>query len=133
MEGNVARKYGSDEWKSSSGPEIAPESREREALSRYTVSFGLSLAITSIFSALLVVVKELNETTILAWMKHATPHHWITHGIIDLVLFAVLGFALSRANGGRGLDVSAGKLVATITGAVIAGCVVISAFYLFIG
>ena len=35
-----------------------------ETISKYTVSFGASLAITSILSALLVVLKELNENSV---------------------------------------------------------------------
>ena len=39
-----------------------------ENISKYTASFGISLAITSVLSALLVVVKELNENSVLAGM-----------------------------------------------------------------
>ena len=48
--------------------------------------------VTSVVSALLVVLKEANEHTVLAWMKAATGHHWVTHGIIDLILFVLIGF-----------------------------------------
>jgi hypothetical protein len=44
-------------------------------IGKYTKSFGLSFAITSLISALLVILKETNEETVLAWMKTATPHH----------------------------------------------------------
>ena len=111
MEGNLARKYSPTDLRPSSGTGVSPEHREDEALGRYTVSFGVSLAITSVLNALLVVVKELNENTLLAWMKQVTPHHWITHGLFDLIVFAVLGFALARVNGGRGLEVSPRTLI----------------------
>jgi len=48
---------------------------EDNGLGRYTISFGLSLAVTSILSALLVVLKELSDKTVLEWMKRVTIHH----------------------------------------------------------
>ena len=60
-----------------------------------TIGFGISYAITSVFSALLVVLKESSETVynLLAAM---TGHHWVTHGVLDIVVFLVLGFVFSR-------------------------------------
>ena len=40
-------------------------------IGKYGRSFGLSFAITSLFSALLVVLKETSEHTVMAWMKAA--------------------------------------------------------------
>ena len=51
---------------------------ENSSLGKFTKSFGVSFAITSVLSALLVVLKESNEETVLAWMKSATRHHWTT-------------------------------------------------------
>ena len=97
---------------------------------RYVKSFGLSFAITSVISAILVILKESNEDTVLAWMKAATGHHWVTHGLINLILFVVLGWVLSRANKGQGIKISASGLVSSIVGAVIISGVLISGFYL---
>ncbi|MBI3436853.1 MAG: hypothetical protein HY056_17515, partial [Proteobacteria bacterium] len=52
-----------------------------EDVNKYTASFGLSLGLTSLFNALLVVIKETNEDTVLAWMK-ASGHHWVTQGVL---------------------------------------------------
>src|SRR6185436_13492357 len=68
---------------------------ESDQIGIYTASFGVSLGLTSVFNALLVVIKEMNEHTVLAWMK-AAGHHWVTHGALDLAVFIILGFALAQ-------------------------------------
>ncbi len=103
---------------------------EDSEMGKYTVSFGLSFAITSVVSALLVILKESNEEGVLAWMKAATGHHWITHGLIDVILFLVLGWALSRASEGRGVKISVNGLVTCIVGAVVISVILIDGFYL---
>jgi len=133
MDGSEARKYSTGVAKSPPRAEVPSAVKEEAALGRYTVSFGLSVALTSVLSALLVVAKELNENTILEWMKHATPHHWITHGVFDLLVFAALGFVLARAHGGKGLKVSSRRLNQLIAGAVAISCITIAGFYLLIG
>ena len=96
-----------------------------EPLGKYTVSFGLALAITVVFSALLVVIKESSENTVMALMKQATGHHWITHTIIDLIVFVVLGFLLTK------VQISPKRLSWIIVGATVVGGVIIAGFYLF--
>lgn len=49
-------------------------------IGRYATAFGVSLGLTSLFNALLVLVKETNQETVLAWMTAATGHHWVTQG-----------------------------------------------------
>lgn len=61
---------------------------------KYAIAFGRSFAVSSVLSALLVVVKERNET-VMAWMKAALGHHWVTHGVFTLVLFLALGAVLA--------------------------------------
>ncbi len=106
---------------------------ENNGLRKYTISFGLSLAVTSLLSALLVIVKELNQTTILAWMKMATGHHWVTHGVFDIVIFVVLGLLLTRVDSGRGAQVSAKALITVIICAVVVSGFLIAGFYLIEG
>ena len=103
---------------------------ENFEIEKYTRSFGLSFAITSVVSALLVILKESSEEGVLALMKAVTGHHWVTHGLINLILFVVLGWALSRAKKGQGVEMSANGLVSCIIGAVIISGVLISGFYL---
>lgn len=61
----------------------------------YVRSFGWSLAVASVLSALLVILKEKSDA-VMALMKGATTHHWITHGMVVLFLFVVLGLMLAR-------------------------------------
>jgi lipoprotein signal peptidase len=103
---------------------------ENSEIGKYTKSFGLSFAITSVVSALLVILKESNEEGVLALMKAVTGHHWVTHGLINLILFVALGWALSMANKGQGVKMSATGLVSYIVGAVIISGVLIAGFYL---
>ncbi len=99
-------------------------------MGKYTQSFGVSFAIVSVFSALLVILKETHEETVLAWMKAATGHHWVTQGVLDLILFVVLGWALSRLHNGQGMRVSANGLISLIVGSVVVSGVLIVGFYL---
>lgn len=96
-------------------------------LGKLTTSFGLSLGVTSILSALLVILKETNEQTVLAWMKAAAGHHWVTHGLFDLATFIILGFAL------RGLanQLQSRPIVVTTLalGGAVTGALLVAAFY----
>jgi hypothetical protein len=96
-------------------------------IEKYTISFGIALVITSLFSALLVVVKELSDKTLLPLMKAATGHHWVTHSVVDVILFLALGFLLTK------VQISPERLSRMIIGAVVTGGLVIAGFYLFVG
>ena len=102
---------------------------EQTELGKYTRSFGLSLGITSFLSALLVILKETHEDTVLAWMKTATLHHWVTHGLINLAVFVVLGLVLSRPNNGNGVKIPTNVLAICIAGAVVISGILIAAFF----
>lgn len=99
-------------------------------IGKFTASFGISFAITSVLSALLVVLKETHEETVLAWMKSVTGHHWATHGIINLIVFVALGWLLSKLGNGRGVEISTKTLVILIVGAVVLSELIITKFYL---
>jgi lipoprotein signal peptidase len=103
---------------------------ENSGIGKYTRSFGMSFAITSVLSALLVILKESNEETVLAWMKAATGHHWVTHGIFNLIVFVGLGWALSRLDNGQGLKITANILVICIVCAVFVSGLIITGFYI---
>ncbi len=105
---------------------------EDNGLGKYTASYGVSLAITCVLSALLVPIKELNKP-LFTLMAKATTHHWITHGVFDVIVFVVLGWALAQLNGGTGLKTPAKSLINMIVGAVVIGGLIIAGFYLFVG
>ncbi|UTV30976.1 hypothetical protein [Photobacterium atrarenae] len=91
------------------------------------IGFSLSYAVTSIFSALLVVLKEISET-IHHVLVVITGHHWVTHGLLDLILFVALGFVLSRKYGDA--DITDNALIMSITGSTILSGLIISGYYL---
>jgi len=102
---------------------------ENTTLSKYTVSFGLSLAVASVSNALLVVVKE-KSPAVMSGMQKMTGHHWVTHGAIVLLVFVVFGWILAMPNGGQGMRITACRLIRTLVLGVVLGGVIIVGFYL---
>ena len=102
-------------------------------IGKYGRSFGVSFAITCLFSVLLLIIKETNPKTVMVWMKAATSHHWITHTLLDVIVFVVLGVIFAKANNGQGIEIEPGKLNGFIVGAFIISGVLIAGFYLIIG
>jgi len=86
--------------------------------------YGLSYAVTSILSALLVVLKESSEA-VHGLLVAITGHHWITHGLLDVIVFIVLGVLLSR----RGTSMSGGAFITTVVGATILSGLIISGYF----
>jgi hypothetical protein len=102
---------------------------ENKAVSKYTVSFGQSLAICSVVNALLVIAKE-KSPALQAAMKKMTGHHWITQSAVIILLFLALGFLLGQVKGGRGDSAAVNRLIKFIaTGIFLAGALIIG-FYL---
>jgi hypothetical protein len=102
---------------------------ENTSVSKYTISFGLSLAITSVINALLVVAKE-KIPTVMAGLQKLTGHHWVSHSVIIVMLFAAFGWIFARANGGRGIEITVNNLIRTLVSGVVIGGLVIMGFYL---
>jgi uncharacterized Tic20 family protein len=90
-------------------------------------AFGISYAITSILSALLVVWKESSESVHNALVA-ITGHHWVTHGVLDVAIFVLLGLALSRMGGG--IRMTGNGLIATVVGATIISGLIIAGYFL---
>jgi hypothetical protein len=106
---------------------------ENSEIGRYGRSFGVSFAITCLFSVLLLIIKETNPKTVMVWMKAATSHHWITHTLLDVIVFVVLGLVLGKANNGQGIKIDPDRLNGFIVGAFIISGILIAGFYLIIG
>jgi heme/copper-type cytochrome/quinol oxidase subunit 2 len=98
-------------------------------LSKYTVPFGLSLAICAVLNALLVATKEKSKT-VAAWMQRMTGHHWITHVVIVLAAFFALGLALAQTNRAGETKISADRLTRIVIAGIVVGTSIIAAFYL---
>ncbi|HLQ25054.1 MAG TPA: hypothetical protein VK138_04165 [Acidiferrobacterales bacterium] len=99
------------------------------SIDKYTVSFGLSLVITSILSALLVIAKEKNQA-LMSWMQGLTGHHWITQGILVLVLFLVLGLLLANLKSIEDMGSKTNNLAVTIVTGIIVGGLILAGFFL---
>jgi len=104
---------------------------ENTTLSKRTVAFGIALAIACVVNAVIVVVKE-KSAAVMAGMKKLSGHHWTTHSIIVIVLFLGVGWALGRARGGRGINMTARGLIGTVVSGVALAGLIIVGFYLFV-
>jgi len=56
-----------------------------------------------------------------------TGHHWITHGLLDVIVFVVLGAVLSR----RDMNLSGNTLITSVVGStILSGLIVVGFFVL---
>jgi hypothetical protein len=102
---------------------------ENPGLSKYTVSYGLALALASVVNGLLVVAKE-SSPAVQAGMQKLTGHHWVTHSAIVLGLFFLTGWLCAHARGGQGPRLAANRLLAVLVSGVALGGLIIVGFYL---
>ncbi|HSR73443.1 MAG TPA: hypothetical protein VLL31_01240 [Sulfurovum sp.] len=69
--------------------------RNNQKLDSISAAFGFSVVITLLFNTILTWIKEvykpLNDL-----MTIIGGHHWITHGLFDVVLFVLLGTMFYR-------------------------------------
>jgi hypothetical protein len=97
------------------------------SIEKHTAGFGLSFVITSLLATLLLIFKETYEPLKNA-MKAATGHHWITHGVLTILIFLFLGPLFSKMNLENILDNK--KVLRYILGTIILCTLVIGGFYL---
>jgi hypothetical protein len=102
---------------------------ENSTASKYTVSFGLSLAICSLINALLVVAKE-KSPAVRSALKQLAGHHWIGHSLVVVVLFFFIGWLLPALNRGRGSAIPVKTVTRTAVAGIALGVVIIVGFYL---
>ncbi len=102
---------------------------ENTGVSKHTISFGLSLALASVVNGLLVIAKE-KIPAVQTGMQKLTGHHWVTHGVIIIGLFAIFGWLFAQANGGQGIKMSASRLTGILVAGVVTGGLLILGFYL---
>jgi hypothetical protein len=62
-------------------------------------------------------------------MKAVTGHHWVTNGMINLIVFVGLGWAFLRLDNGQGSNITANILVICIVCAVVLSGLIITGFY----
>jgi len=98
-----------------------------EMLDVRTSAFTIAYAYTAIFNAILVIFKELIPA-VHDGMAALTGHHWITHGLFDLIVFFVLGFFLLR----RGHAISGSAAVNYLVWGTVLGGGIIVGFFLIL-
>lgn len=101
-------------------------------VSKYTVAFGCSLALASVANGLLVIAKE-KIPAVMSGMQKLTGHHWITHSVVIIGLFAICGWLFAQLNGGQGIKITASRLIGTLVSGVVTGGILIAGFYLIGG
>jgi hypothetical protein len=102
---------------------------DSDTVSAPIAGYGISYAITVIFNAILVVLKE-TIPAVHDLMVAITGHHWVTHGLLDLIVFVALGAYLSR---GDGLHVSGNKVASAIVGGTVVGGLIVVGFFVIVG
>ena len=88
---------------------------ETPKLTATTSAFVLAAAITALFNTALAWAKDV-YTPLTRLMQSLTGHHWTTHGLADLVLFAGLGFILRKTAVAEKIDPN--RLIGVFLGAV---------------
>lgn len=89
----------------------------------------MSLAVCAVLNALFVIAKERSKA-VADWMQRLTGHHWITHAGIILILYFILGWCFGGTKGVQGSKMPVNRLTNIVLSGVIAGVLIILAFYL---
>jgi multisubunit Na+/H+ antiporter MnhB subunit len=79
-------------------------------------AFGIAAAIAIVFNTVLAWIKDAYDP-LNSFMAALTGHHWITHGLADIAVFAIVGAVLMR----RHVSMEGTWLVCLLAGAVIVG------------
>ena len=95
-------------------------------LSSTSAGFAMAASISILFSTVLACVKDadkpLNNFLIaVAW------HNWITHGIVDVILFVLLGIIFSKS--GMAGRIAPRRLISFLVTAVIVGGIGLFVWY----
>lgn len=83
-------------------------------LDRAAAAYGLSAAITIVFNTVLAWIKDAYDP-LNNFMAALTGHHWTTHGILDIIVFVVLGVIFQK----RGFSMDGTRLGVLLAGAVV--------------
>jgi uncharacterized membrane protein SirB2 len=95
-------------------------------LSRTSAGFALAGAITILFSTVLACVKDAYKP-LNSFMNSVAWHNWITHGVVDVILFILLGMIFSRS--GMAERIAPRRLISFLVGAVIVAGVGLLVWY----
>jgi len=101
--------------------------KTKTKMNKYALGFGLSLVVTNLLNAVILVVKEVSSS-VMDVMKAALGHHWTTHAVLLLFVFVILGAVFSIYEVGAKWD--SRKMMYYIIGSVIISVVIITVFFL---
>jgi hypothetical protein len=79
-------------------------------------AFALAAASAILFNTVLAWIKDAYDP-LNSFMAALTGHHWITHGLADIAVFAIVGAVLWR----RRISMDGTRLACLLGGAVIVG------------
>lgn len=96
-------------------------------MNKYALGFGLSLVVTNLLNAVILVVKEVSAPVMNA-MKVALGHHWTTHAVLLIFLFIILGAVFSTYEVAAKWD--SRKMMYYIIGSVVISVAIITVFFL---
>ncbi len=91
-----------------------------KGLDKTTLAFGLSAAVVMLLNSLMVILKE-SYHPFFEFLTSLSGNHWASQGVIDVVLFFVLGVVFSKWHLKAGLGVVVGS-------AVVSFCLIIGYF-----
>lgn len=92
------------------------ETSQTGVLDGTIAAFGVSAAVAIVFNTLLAWVKD-SVPALNSFMASLTGHHWRTHGLVDLLVFVVVGFVLMQ----RGFTITGSTLAAVLVGSIVVG------------
>jgi uncharacterized membrane protein SirB2 len=85
-------------------------------LGRASAGFAMAAAITILFSTVLACVKDAYHP-LNSFMNSVAWHNWITHGLVDVILFIGLGMIFART--GLAERIAPSRLISFLAGAVV--------------
>jgi hypothetical protein len=96
---------------------IAGQRADAATSEHVAAAFGWAAVVVIIFNTVLAWIKDAYEP-LNTLMAHLTGHHWITHGLVDVILFFLVGWLLTRSHA----SALTGSLAASVVvAAVVAG------------
>ncbi len=98
-------------------------------LGRTSSALALAAAITFIFNTGLTWIKD-SYAPFNTFMAHLTGHHWITHGVADVLLFVVLGALFVSTRSAERM--SPNSLVLTLVAAAVAAGLGLAGWFLIV-
>ncbi len=100
-----------------------------QKLSPATSGFVLAAAVTVLFNTALAWAKDA-YAPLNTFLASIAGHHWTTHGLLDLVLFAGLGLLFTSTRMGESIPPR--RLIVGLVAAVVAASLGLALWYVFV-